>query len=52
MYLFSVVDWAISPIVPAFAQGQNAVDSEVRRQIEAALMKFDEAFDASQEPWS
>jgi ketosteroid isomerase-like protein len=30
--------------VPALAQEQNTVDPEVRQQIEAAVMKFDEAF--------
>jgi ketosteroid isomerase-like protein len=34
---------AIGYAVPAFAQEQNTVDPEVRQQIEAALMKFDEA---------
>jgi ketosteroid isomerase-like protein len=29
---------------PALAQGQNTVDPEVRQQIEAVLMKFDEAY--------
>jgi ketosteroid isomerase-like protein len=35
---------AISPVVPAIAQEKNTVDPEVRQQIEAALTKFDEAF--------
>ena len=29
--------------MPTFAQEQNAVDPEVRQQIEAVLIKFDEA---------
>jgi ketosteroid isomerase-like protein len=35
---------AIGFVVPALAQEQNTVDPEVRQQIEAAVMKFDEAF--------
>jgi ketosteroid isomerase-like protein len=35
---------AISFAVPALAQEKNAVDTEVRQQIEAVLTKFDEAF--------
>jgi len=34
---------AIGFAVPALAQEQNTVDPEVRRQIEAVQMKFDEA---------
>ncbi len=33
--------------LPAVAQEQNAVDPEVRQQIEAAHMKFDEAYNRS-----
>ena len=35
---------AIGFVVPALAQEQNTIDPEVRQQIEAAVMKFDEAF--------
>jgi uncharacterized protein (TIGR02246 family) len=35
---------AIGLAVPVLAQEQNTVDPEVRQQIEATLMKFDEAF--------
>jgi ketosteroid isomerase-like protein len=35
---------AISFALPTFAQDQNTVDPEVRQQIEAVLMKFDEAY--------
>src|ERR1700752_4422933 len=38
---------AIGFAVPAVAQEQNAVDPEVRQQIEAAHMKFDEAYNRS-----
>jgi hypothetical protein len=38
---------AISFAVPALAQEQNTVDSEVRQQIEASIMKADEAFNRS-----
>ena len=35
---------AISFALPTFAQEKNKVDPEVRQQIEAVLMKFDEAY--------
>jgi ketosteroid isomerase-like protein len=35
---------AISFVLPTFAEEKNTVDSEVRQQIEAVLMKYDEAF--------
>jgi ketosteroid isomerase-like protein len=35
---------AIGVAVPAVAQEQNTVDPEVRQQIEAVLMKYDEAY--------
>jgi SnoaL-like domain len=35
---------AIGLVVPAFAQEQNAVNPEVRQQIEAELARFDDAF--------
>jgi ketosteroid isomerase-like protein len=38
---------AISPVVSAIAQEQNTVDPEVRQQIEAAQMKFDDAYNRS-----
>jgi len=42
--LLALVGLAISFAMPALAQEQNTVDPEVRQQIEAALTKFDEAF--------
>ena len=41
--LFTLAGLAIGFTVPTFAQEQNAVDPEVRQQIEAVLIKFDEA---------
>ena len=35
---------AIGFALPALAQEQNTVDPEVRQQIEAVIVKFDEAF--------
>jgi ketosteroid isomerase-like protein len=42
--LLSLAALAIGFAVPALAQEQNTVDPEVRQQIEAALLKFEEAF--------
>jgi len=42
--LLALVGLAVGFAVPALAQEQNTVDPEVRQQIEAALTKFDEAF--------
>jgi ketosteroid isomerase-like protein len=42
--LFALVGLAISFALPTFAQQKETVDPEVRQQIEAVLMKFDEAF--------
>jgi hypothetical protein len=42
--LLTLAGLAIGFAVPALAQEQNTVDPEVRRQIEAVRMKFDEAF--------
>jgi ketosteroid isomerase-like protein len=42
--LLTLAGLAIGFAVPALAQEQNTVDPEVRQQIEAALTKFDEAF--------
>jgi hypothetical protein len=42
--LLTLAGLAIGFAVPALAQEQNTVDPEVRRQIEAVQMKFDEAF--------
>jgi uncharacterized protein (TIGR02246 family) len=39
-----VVGLVMSFVLPTFAQEQNAVDPEVRQQIETLLMKFGEAF--------
>src|SRR5260221_11634719 len=41
--LLTLISLAVSPAVPAIAQEQNTVDSEVRQQIEAVHMKFVEA---------
>jgi hypothetical protein len=40
----TLVVLAIGFALPTFAQEQNAVDPEVRQQIETLLMKFREAF--------
>ena len=41
--LLALVGFAIGFVLPGFAQNQNAVDPEVRQQIEALLVKGDEA---------
>jgi hypothetical protein len=41
--LLTLISLAVSPVVSAFAQEQNAVDPEVRQQIEAAVLKYQEA---------
>jgi hypothetical protein len=43
-FLHPLAAVAIGFAVSALAQEQNAVDPEVRQQIEAALMKYDEAW--------
>jgi len=45
--LFIIAGSIIGLALPAVAQEQNAVDPEVRQQIEAAHMKFDEAYNRS-----
>jgi hypothetical protein len=45
--LLALVGLAVSFAVPVFAQEQNTVDPEVRQQIEASIMKADEAFNRS-----
>jgi ketosteroid isomerase-like protein len=45
--LLTLAGLAISPAVSAIAQEQNTVDPEVRQQIEASIMKADEAFNRS-----
>jgi hypothetical protein len=45
--LLALVGLAVSFAVPALAQEQNTVDPEVRQQIEASIMKADEAFNRS-----
>ena len=45
--LFTLAGLAISLTVPAIAQEQNIVDPEVRQQIEASIIKADEAFNKS-----
>ena len=42
--LLTLAGLAIGFTVPTFAQEQNAVDPEVRQQIEAVSMKFQEAY--------
>jgi hypothetical protein len=42
--LYALVGLAIGFAMPTFAQEQTTVDPEVRQQIEAAYMKFAEAF--------
>jgi hypothetical protein len=43
----TLVGLAIGFAVPVLAQEQNTVDPEVRQQIEASIMKADEAFNRS-----
>src|SRR5260370_34995709 len=45
--LFIIAGSIIGFAVPALAQEQNTVDSEVRQQIEAEIMKPDEAINKS-----
>ena len=45
--LLTLISLAVSPVVSAIAQEQNAVDPEVRQQIEAVMMRFDDAFNKS-----
>jgi hypothetical protein len=42
--LFTLAGLAIGFAAPVLAQEQNTVDPEVRQQIEAVAMKFDEAY--------
>jgi hypothetical protein len=42
--LLALAGLAIGSAVPALAQASNAVDPQVRQEIEAALIKFEEAF--------
>jgi ketosteroid isomerase-like protein len=44
MHLIALVGLAISFALPIFAQDKNMVDPEVRQQIQAVLMNFDEAY--------
>jgi hypothetical protein len=44
--LLTLAGLAITPIIPAIAQEQTTVDPEVRQQIDAALTKFDDAFNS------
>ena len=44
MHLVALVGLAISFAVPAIAQEQSTVDPEVRQQIEALIIKFDDAY--------
>ena len=43
-FLLTLAGLAISFALPTYAQQKDTVDPEVRQQIEAALMKFEEAF--------
>jgi hypothetical protein len=43
-HLAALVGLAISFVLPTFAEEKIAVDPEVRQQIEALLMKYDEAY--------
>jgi hypothetical protein len=45
--LLIIAGLVIGFAVPALAQEQNTVDPEVRQQIEASIMKADEAFNKS-----
>jgi len=42
--LLALIGLAISFALPTYAPEQSAVDPEVRQQIEAALMKYNEAW--------
>ena len=42
--LITIAGLAIGFAVPALAQEKDSVDPEVRQQIEAELMKYDDAF--------
>jgi hypothetical protein len=42
--LLTLISLAVSPVVSALAQEQNAVDPEVHQQIEAAVLKYQEAY--------
>jgi ketosteroid isomerase-like protein len=42
--LLTIVGLTIGLAVPALAQENNTVDPEVRQQIEASIVKFDEAY--------
>jgi uncharacterized protein (TIGR02246 family) len=45
--LLTLTGLAIGFAVPVLAQEQNTVDPEVRQQIEALIVKFDEAYNRS-----
>ena len=45
--LLMIAGLAIGFAVPALAQEQNTVDPEVRQQIEALIVKFDDAYNRS-----
>ena len=42
--LLTLVGFAIGFLVPALAQEQSTIDPEVRQQIEAALAKYEDAY--------
>jgi uncharacterized protein (TIGR02246 family) len=43
-FLLSLAGLAVSFAFPTLAQAQNAVDPEVRQQIEAAVTKYEDAY--------
>ena len=43
-FLITLAGLAIGFAVPAVAEEQNTVDPEVRQQIEAAVLKYQEAY--------
>jgi ketosteroid isomerase-like protein len=45
--LLALIGLAISFALPTFAQEQNTVDPALRQQIEAAMLKFDDAYNKS-----
>jgi hypothetical protein len=45
--LFALAGLAICFAVPVLAQEKNTVDPEVRQQIEAVMMRFDDAYNKS-----
>jgi uncharacterized protein (TIGR02246 family) len=48
--LLALVGLAFGFVMPVFAQEQNTVDPEVRQQIEALIVKMDEAYNKNDAP--